>query len=569
MKLLRDSSIKAKLSLLGMLTAATALVMACLLFVVDDLSANKAAMVQHVSTLAEVLGGNCAAALTFNDPKAADDILASLRYEPMIQVASVFDRRGERFASYQAAGRTAVQIPVEATVRSGYRFEPDGALQIVTTIRGSEGAVGTVVLKAGMAQLDARYRQQTHTALTVLVVSLALAFLLSSWLQKFVSVPIMTLASTAEHISQKRDFSIRVKRAGNDEIGTLYTAFNRMLDRIEQGEAELSRSHDELEARVQDRTARLSEANSILSHEVAERKKAEQELRALQSQHIDAAHRAGMAEIATSVLHNVGNVLNSINVSATLIRDKLRNSGVDDLKSATDLLSAHVADAGAFLSSDPQGKHLTRFMMQLSQKMSTDHAVIDTEIKSLTENVEHTKSIVALQQSYAGISGMHEHFALAGLVDDAIRINKQSVDRHKIQIVKDFDHVPLLLAEKQKVLQILVNLISNAKYAVIASEQPVRLITVRVTRAGAERVCIEVIDTGVGIPPENLTRIFSHGFTTRVDGHGFGLHSAANLARELGGLLTAKSAGTGRGATFTLEIPIKASRPQTCLAAAS
>lgn len=557
---LRDTSIRAKLNMLGTLTAAMALFLACILFVMNDVSATKAAMVQHLSTLADILGGNCAATLTFNDPKAANEALASLRFEPMIQVARVFDRRGELFATYETEGQN-FPLPSDAEIAdSGSNFLPDGTLRVVAAIHDNDERVGTVVLRAGMAQIEARFRKQMLTALVVLAVSLALSFVFSSWLQKFVSVPITTLATTAEHISRNRDFSIRVKRVANDEIGSLYTAFNRMLERIEEGEADLKRSHDELEVRVQDRTARLSEANDILSHEVAERKRAEEELRELQSEHLDAARRAGMAQIATSVLHNVGNVLNSVNVSAALIRDKLKRSGVGDLKKVAELLSQHITDAGTFISSDSRGKHLPRFLIQLSQKMSADEALFVSEIKSLSENIEHIKGIVTLQQSYAGVSGITEQLLLAGLVDDALRINSESVARHRIEIIREYEELPPLLTEKQKVLQILVNLISNAKYAIVAAEKPVRQIKVRVLRTGDERVCVEVSDTGVGIPPESLTRIFSHGFTTRKDGHGFGLHSAANLAREMGGALSVKSEGSGQGATFTLELPLKTGR---------
>jgi two-component system NtrC family sensor kinase len=560
MSLLKNLSIRAKLNLLGTLTAAMALLLACIMFVMNDVSATKAAMVQHLSTLADVLGGNCIAALTFNDPKAADEVLASLRFEPMIHVAGVFDRQGKRFAAYENQ-EGAFPLPLAETIaRPGHHYGADGTLQIVAPIRDNDEQIGTVVLSAGMAQVDARFRQQMLTALGVLAVTLILSFLFSSRLQKFVSVPILNLATTAEHISQNRDFSVRVEKVADDEIGSLYTAFNRMLEQIEAGEGELRRSYDELEQRVQDRTARLSEANDILSHEVAERKKAEEELRDLQAQHIDAARRAGMAEIATSVLHNVGNVLNSVNVAAALIRDKLKKSGVSDLKSATDLLSQHVDDAGQFLSSDPRGKHLPRFLIQLSQKMSADETLMVAEVKTLSENIEHIKGIVTLQQSYAGVSGMIEQLSLTGLVDDAIRINSQSVARHKIEIEREFEELPPLQTEKQKVLQILVNIISNAKYAVMAADIPLGTIKVRVTRAGPDRVRVAVIDNGVGIQPENLTRIFSHGFTTRKDGHGFGLHSAANLAREMGGSLTVSSQGAGQGATFTLELPLKTSR---------
>ena len=560
MKQLKNLSIRGKLNMLGTLTAAMALFLACIMFVMNDVSATKAAMVLQLTTLADVLGGNCVAALTFNDPKAANEVLDSLHFEPTIRVAGIFNRQRQRFAAYEQDKQNFPLPSAEVVDRPGHSFEPDGTLQVVAPIRDNDEQIGTVVLKAGLEQVDARLHQQIMTALGVLAVSIVLSFIFSSFLQKFVSAPIMRLAETAEHISQNRDFSVRVEKVADDEIGSLYTAFNRMLEQIEAGEAELRRSHDELEQRVQDRTVRLSEANDTLSHEVAERKKAEEELRELQAQHIESARRAGLAEIATSVLHNVGNVLNSVNVAASLIRDKLKKSAVADMKNAADLLSQHIADVGTFISSDPRGKHLPRFLIQLSQKMSADEALIGAEIKTLSENIDHIKGIVALQQSYAGVSGIVEQLSLAGLVDDAIRMNSQSVAQHNIEFVREFDELPPLMTEKQKVLQILINLISNAKYAVIATDRPLKTIKMRVTRAGAERVRVEVIDNGVGIQPENLTRIFSHGFTTRKDGHGFGLHSAANLAREMGGSLTVSSDGVGQGATFTLELPVKTGR---------
>ncbi|HUE14522.1 MAG TPA: ATP-binding protein [Planctomycetaceae bacterium] len=563
MKRLQDSSIRAKLILLGTLTAGIALILACIMFVMNDVSATKDAMVQHLNTLADVLGGNCIAALTFNDSKAANDVLASLRFEPTIHVAVVYDRQGHPFATYKSEADGVAMPSSQAVAQPGHVFRRDGTLQIVASIRDNNEAVGTVVLNAGMGQVDARFHRQMLTAIGVLIVSLVLSYLLASRLQKFVSLPIINLATTAERISQSRDFSIRVEKVANDEIGSLYTAFNRMLEQIEAGELELKRSHEGLERRVQERTVQLSEANAVLSSEIVERKRAVEELHALQSEHLDAARRAGMAEIATSVLHNVGNVLNSVNVSASIIGDRMRKFGVADLKSATELLNRHLDDPGAFVSSDPQGKHLPQFLIQLSQKMSSDEQLILNEIRSLSGDIDHIKGIVALQQSYTGVSGISDRLSLADLVDDAIRINSQSVTRHNIDVIREYEVLPPVMTEKQKVLQILVNLLSNAKYAVIAANRATRRITVRLERVETDRVRIEVIDNGVGIPRENLTSIFSHGFTTRKDGHGFGLHSAANLARELGGSLTVQSAGARQGATFRLDLPFKTLERQT------
>ncbi len=554
MKQLRDYSIRSKLNLLGTGTAGIALTLACVVFVINDTSAAKAMMVKQLSTLADMLGGNCIAALTFDDPKAATDVLASLQFAPPIVAASVFDRDGKPFANYVTGKRAPLLTRSKTAMQPGYAFEADGTLVIIAAIRDNNEEIGTVILKAGLEPINARFRQQIMTAVGVLIVSIAISFLFSSLLQKFVSVPILKLAKTAEHISQNRDFSIRVVKVANDEIGSLYTEFNRMLERIEEGETDLKRSHDELELRVQRRTVQLSEANTVLSHEVAERKRAEEELRELQSQHLDAARRAGMAEIATSVLHNVGNVLNSVNISASIIRDKLKRLGIADFRAATELLSQHLVDLGEFVSSDARGKHLPKFLMQLSQKMSGDEQQVLEEIQSLSKNIDHIKGIVAVQQTYAGSAGFIEELPLANLVEDAIRINGQSLSRHKVEVIREFEELPPILTDKQKVLQILVNLISNAKYAVLDANPSNPRMTVRVLRTDADRVRIEVADNGIGILPENLTRIFSHGFTTRKTGHGFGLHSAANLAREMGGSLTVHSEGLGQGATFTLEL---------------
>ena len=138
----------------------------------------------------------------------------------------------------------------------------------------------------------------------------------------------------------------------------------------------------------------------------------------------------------------------------------------------------------------------------------------------------------------------------ANLVEDALRILQSGFERHHIVLLRDFE-----------VLQILLNLLRNAKRAIDDAGKPERLIRIRIRRYGDDRVRIEVTDSGVGLAPENATRIFAHGFTTKLDGHGFGLHSGALAARQLGGSLWAESDGPGLGATFTLELPSVATVP--------
>ena len=173
----------------------------------------------------------------------------------------------------------------------------------------------------------------------------------------------------------------------------------------------------------------------------------------------------------------------------------------------------------------------------------------------MAKNVDHIKEIVGMQQNYARIAGATETLQMADLVEDALSLHARALLRHDVEVIREYDPtVPRVTVEKHKVLQILVNLIHNAKYACDAAKRAEKRLTVRVGQGG-DCVRIAVVDNGIGIPAENLTKIFSHGFTTRAAGHGFGLHSAALAAREMGGVLRVHSDGVDQGATFTLEIP--------------
>jgi signal transduction histidine kinase len=159
-----------------------------------------------------------------------------------------------------------------------------------------------------------------------------------------------------------------------------------------------------------------------------------------------------------------------------------------------------------------------------------------------------------MQQTYAKRCGVAESVTVASLVDDCIRMNIGALSRHGVALVREIEDMPPILADRHKVLQVLVNLLRNAKNACQESERSDKTVCIRVTTLG-ERVRFAVIDNGVGIPAENMDRLFTHGFTTRASGHGFGLHSGALAARELEGSLTAFSEGSGCGATFILELP--------------
>lgn len=299
-------------------------------------------------------------------------------------------------------------------------------------------------------------------------------------------------------------------------------------------------------------------ATRAIFRDVTERKRAEAALGTAHKELVDLSRRAGMAEIATSVLHNVGNVLNSVNVAADLLSDQIRKTPVSDLDRVVALLRDQGANLGAFLAQDPRGSKVPEFLGKLATHFSRVQEMQLKEVLSLQKNVEHIKEIVGMQQSYARVSGATERLNITELVEDALRMNLGAFQRHGVQVVRDFaPGLPAVTTERHKVLQILINLLSNAKYACDHAGGGEMRVTVRVAHAGG-RMRVEVMDTGVGITPENFPRIFNLGFTTKKGGHGFGLHSAANAAKEVGGSLNVHSDGPGRGTTFTLELPCAA-----------
>ncbi|GLK88466.1 DAHL domain-containing protein [Pseudomonas turukhanskensis] len=297
----------------------------------------------------------------------------------------------------------------------------------------------------------------------------------------------------------------------------------------------LHNANDELEARVVERTRELQRAQSEL---------------------VGSARQAGMAEIATNVLHNVGNVLNSVNISADLVARKVRTSKSAGLSKAVAMLQEHQHDLGHFITQDEKGKLLPGYFAQVCEALNAERESITRELELLNKSVNHIKEIVTTQQSYAGPSSIVEPLMMAELMEDALRMQAGSLVRHQVEVIRDYGPIAELWLDKHRLLLILVNLISNAKQAMNAREGGPRTLTLSIREDG-ERLTIRVRDTGEGIDPQHMTRIFSHGFTTRAEGHGFGLHSCALAAIEMDGTLRVESEGVGSGACFVLEIPIK------------
>ena len=294
-----------------------------------------------------------------------------------------------------------------------------------------------------------------------------------------------------------------------------------------------------------------------IARDITERKRAEVKLKAAQEKLLETAREVGMAEVATGVLHNVGNVLNSVSVTAESVQKRVRNSKISYLADVVGLLEEHAGELSTFMVNEERGKKIPAFLANLSKELIDEQERCLEALEALTKHVQHVGDIIQLQQSHSKTKGLIEPTSIAELVEDTLQINAETITRNSVEVVREIPDLPTLLLDRHKVLQILTNLISNAIYALSISSRDDRILKICVKEPKSGFLRINVCDNGIGIPKENLTRIFEHGFTTKKTGHGFGLHSTALSANELNGSIKAHSDGPGKGAVFTVELPFK------------
>ena len=304
----------------------------------------------------------------------------------------------------------------------------------------------------------------------------------------------------------------------------------------------------------------LERKTELLTREIDERRRIEAEVERGHKQLLVTSRLAGMAEVATSVLHNVGNVMTSVNVLSTSIVDLVRNSKVASVARLGELLRQQRHEMDRFVTQDERGRKMPDYVGQLGAHLADEQALLLQKVKVLNQNIQHINEIVSMQQDFAKVSGVFETLPPVEVVEDALRMHGESLKRHGIKLVREFAPIPAVTMDRHKVLQILFNLLENAKYACLQGRVQPKEISVRLQPSGTGFVRLAVADNGMGIAPENLSRIFGQGFSTRKDGHGFGLHSSVLAAQDMGGSLTARSDGPDRGAEFVLEIPLQPHR---------
>jgi len=353
----------------------------------------------------------------------------------------------------------------------------------------------------------------------VALLAVSTGFAASFFFARRLSHPILALDRFTRRVAAG-DLSSHLEITSGDEVESLADSFNQMVDALRRSKEDLVAAHKEL---------------------------------------LGTARQAGMAEVATGVLHNVGNSLNSVGVTTSSIQGRIRHWKAVNLAKVSGLLQEHKADLGHFVTQDERGRNLPEYIHGLAQQILKDQETLLQDLDELDLHLHHVKEIIALQQSYGKSAGLTESVLVSDLLENALRLNADALVRHRVDVRREYADLPACLLDRHRILQVLTNLISNGKYAVSVSERRDKILTIRSRKVEPDRLVIEVVDNGIGIAEENLTRVFGHGFTTKKGGHGFGLHSGALAAREMEGSLTVQSAGAGKGATFTLDLPF---RPQ-------
>ena len=277
----------------------------------------------------------------------------------------------------------------------------------------------------------------------------------------------------------------------------------------------------------------------------------------LQKQLATAARQIGMMEMATSVLHNVGNILTTVNISVGLLREAARDTELHSLPKIAKLIEEQKNHLGTYLEKDPRGKCLPDLLIALAAYWEQENQKNLSELELLEKHVQHIKNIITVQQSVGIVLGMKEIVSINALLDELIAMHAKEFEKYHIKIFREYTQIPEISVDRGRLLQILVNLIRNALDSVKEKSPPQKQLIFRTNLKNQNTVQIDLVDNGLGIDRDHLIKIFAFGFTTKKEGHGFGLHTCALLAQEMGGTLSGHSDGPGKGAIFTLTLQMQ------------
>ena len=370
---------------------------------------------------------------------------------------------------------------------------------------------------------------------------------------KKITHPLDKLTQATEQIANgDYDSSIVIKT--NNEIGMLSQSFNNMRIKTKETLSQLLDNQQQINEKnvtLEITQNQLRDLNQNLENKVLARTA---ELKAAQEKLVESARAAGVAEVAINVLHNIGNVLNSVNVINQTNYELIKKSKTVALVKTAELLTANTDQIESYLSNDPRGKKIPELFSKLALALKEENHSLEENTYRMLNSISMMTNIISTQQKYAKTDLLQENIQLSSILDEAINIQANLIANYHVQLNRHYRKVDDIAVEKAKVYQILNNLLVNAIQASHADEKIRTTIDLDIYQQD-NTVIFEIKDNGTGIKKEDLTKVFHHGYTTKKTGHGFGLHSCANLMSEMHGEIQVTSEGIGKGACFRLIFP--------------
>ncbi|HEY2380638.1 MAG TPA: ATP-binding protein [Terriglobia bacterium] len=502
---LRDLSIKRKLTLMAMLTSSIALVLSSASFLVYDLVSFRKLLNQDLTTQAQIIAYNSAAAMAFKDEAAAKVTLSALTAKDDVLAAVLYTTDGHIFAHYSRADNLNAPVP-ERPGGDGYRLEGN-YIEVFSEVKLGGERLGTLFLQSDMQRWNARARQYAGILGIFVLISGAFSWLVSSKLQILVSGPILHLEQTMRAVSVDRNYAVRAVKSCGDEIGRLIDGFNTMLSEIQHRDKAVQRANDDLKTRTKE-----------LEQEIFHRKRTQEELLKAKDSAEDAS-RAKSAFLA-NMSHELRTPLNAIIGYSEMLEEESRESG--QAESVRDLQRIQSA-----------GKHL----------LSLINDVLD------------------LSKIEAGKMALHlETFQLDPLIEEIGTTLQPAAEKNSNRLTLNVpEELGAMHADVTKVRQVLFNLVSNAcKFTDHGT------ITLDVERRSDENeqdwIIFRVTDSGIGMTPEQQWKLFQDfaqadtSIVRKFGGTGLGLAISSRFAEMMHGRIDVESK-IGEGSTFTVTLP--------------
>jgi len=390
------------------------------------------------------------------------------------------------------------------------------------------------------------------TLASVLILITSIIFGSIFILRKLLTNPLSNLRDGITTIAEG-NYQHQMDEIVQEDINTIIEDVNKMARQILQRDQSL---HAEIAMR-KDAEEEVNKMNEELEQKVMERTA---QLEAVQKELVERAHKAGMADIAADTLHNVGNILNSVKTSAQFINDIASTSQLEGFKKANGLLKENLENIEDFIINSPKGQKLMAYYLKLGKGLDKENTQTLKHANRLRDKVDTIVEVIAAQQSYATFT-MTEEYPLCEVIEDALTMHASSIEKYNIKVVKNFVENPKNQIQRSKLIHVLINILKNAKETMWEVPVDERNLYISVF-TDDEASYIKLTDSGKGIPQADLSQIFNHGFTTKENGHGFGLHSCANYMTEMNGEIWAESEGKNKGATFYLKFPFKNGEPK-------